>query len=338
MPKNKESHHNQDSFTKEQDLEFFYQFYFVLFGFGSITWSFFSVYVLTLFFIPKLSWWTIIITDFIQFIILMTISATTCAILACSFGEDDDKKIVAYNKMEFKYQRVLFVISITNWLLGKVAYVSIWYWMIYPINCWTPLSIFQLLHVAYYNLEFFFNCMFNFKDMNYDCFHIYNSWHCAIGHIFPILEFYWRTSLLNYLGFGHIDLFVYLGAPVALFGIFMRIGAYLSLLENYTHNVPYRKKKDMELTTDGLYAQERHPGYLGTFLFMVSNQVILSNHISFVFYNGVLYHYFLNRLKDEEEMLIRFYGNAYIKYRQEVKTRLPYGIDQKVKKFTDVLD
>ena len=65
---------------------------------------------------------------------------------------------------------------------------------------------------------------------------------------------------------------------------------------------------------------------------------MLGNSICFVLYNVVLYKFFLERLQDEEHFLIEFFGDDYVRYRQRVRTWLPFGIDKKVKDYTWACD
>lgn len=68
----------------------------------------------------------------------------------------------------------------------------------------------------------------------------------------------------------------------------------------------------------------RHPGYAGWFLWAVGTQVMLANPVCTVAFTCVVWSFFKSRITAEEWYLVRFFGNAYIQYRQQTATFIPF--------------
>lgn len=77
------------------------------------------------------------------------------------------------------------------------------------------------------------------------------------------------------------------------------------------------------LVKNGVYAYERHPGYLGYFMFSVSSQLLIKNPISAVIFTLVLWRFFLERILEEELTLLKFFKGEYLDYKREVGTYIP---------------
>jgi protein-S-isoprenylcysteine O-methyltransferase len=111
--------------------------------------------------------------------------------------------------------------------------------------------------------------------------------------------------------------------PLSLAGVFTRIGAFNSARSNFHHLIRYKRDPDHVLVKSGVYAYERHPGYLGYFVFSVSSQLMIKNPISSVIFTLVLWRFFLNRILDEEITLLKFFNGEYLDYKRDVGTHIP---------------
>ena len=112
-------------------------------------------------------------------------------------------------------------------------------------------------------------------------------------------------------------------APVAFLGVLIRLLAFYSASSNFHHLVRYEKEEGHELITTGIYAFERHPGYLGFFIFSVTSQFLIKNIFSGFAFIYVLWNFFYDRICDEECCLIWFFKADYILYREKVRTWIP---------------
>lgn len=61
---------------------------------------------------------------------------------------------------------------------------------------------------------------------------------------------------------------------------------------NFHHLIQVRKQESHQLVTHGVYSFDRHPSYLGYFLFSLAGQLILGNPVSFIAYAWVLWKFF----------------------------------------------
>ena len=70
----------------------------------------------------------------------------------------------------------------------------------------------------------------------------------------------------------------------------------------------------------------RHPSYFGWSLWAVGTQVMLLNPISVVLFSLASHLFFKDRIPYEEELLVEFFGEAYIEYAMKTPIWLP-GIE-----------
>ena len=112
--------------------------------------------------------------------------------------------------------------------------------------------------------------------------------------------------------------------PFAFFGLLIRVIARLYLKAGYKLD-PEDKKK--ELVKTGIYSMERHPGYVGYFMYSVSIQMIVQNYITAIIMTLVLWKNFMNRVIREEEALYKIFGKEYLEYAKVVKTNIPFMND-----------
>jgi protein-S-isoprenylcysteine O-methyltransferase Ste14 len=83
-------------------------------------------------------------------------------------------------------------------------------------------------------------------------------------------------------------------------------------------------RKNHKLVTTGIYKYIRHPMYFCGLLFIIAQSLLIPNLIGnisnlivmFVFWNG--------RIQDEENMMIKEFGNKYLKYMNNTKSVIPF--------------
>lgn len=81
--------------------------------------------------------------------------------------------------------------------------------------------------------------------------------------------------------------------------------------------------KSHELVTTGVYSVSRHPSYAG-FFWALGTQILLLNPISLILFLSLLWPFFNDRIQDEEQYLVCFFGNDYVEYRKRTPTLIPF--------------
>lgn len=136
---------------------------------------------------------------------------------------------------------------------------------------------------------------------------------------------------------------IILGSLLVIMGQVIRSIAMAQAGVSFNHIPAKSKKNDHVLVTRGLYAYFRHPSYFGYFFFAVGTQVVVGNKICFVSYAIILWFFFKDRINckfllfslmgggafadlvtDEEQDLVKFFGDDYIAYRKRVGTGIPF--------------
>ncbi|THZ93112.1 prenyl cysteine carboxyl methyltransferas-like protein Ste14 [Aureobasidium pullulans] len=93
---------------------------------------------------------------------------------------------------------------------------------------------------------------------------------------------------------------------------------------SFNHIPAKSKKNDHVLVTWGLYSYFRHPSYFGYFFFAIGTQILVGNKICSFAYLVVLWFFFKDRIQNEEEDLVKFFGADYQRYRERVGTGIPF--------------
>jgi protein-S-isoprenylcysteine O-methyltransferase len=115
-----------------------------------------------------------------------------------------------------------------------------------------------------------------------------------------------------------------IGCFMVIFGEALRKVAMITAGTNFTHLVQYRKRDGHELVTSGVYSMFRHPSYVGWFYWSIGTQVVLCNPVCLVGYSIASWMFFKERIEDEEESLVLFFGEKYIDFKKRVGTGIPF--------------
>jgi len=86
---------------------------------------------------------------------------------------------------------------------------------------------------------------------------------------------------------------------VAIVGMSLRIIAFFTCRNNFTHLVRLRKNPEHRLVTNGIYSVLRHPGYTGFYYFSVFSQLFLGNFFVSIAFAVVLSRFFDDRIEYE---------------------------------------
>ncbi|CAD6506547.1 BgTH12-07774 [Blumeria graminis f. sp. triticale] len=122
----------------------------------------------------------------------------------------------------------------------------------------------------------------------------------------------WAHTLL--LGFGLV--LIFLGQGV-------RAAAILTAGPSFSHLVAHHKQTDHILIRHGIYSILRHPSYFGFFWWGIGTQLVCGNLISLVGYAVALAWFFKARIKGEEILLVKFFGDEYVDYTKQTFIGIP---------------
>ncbi|KAI0016931.1 ICMT-domain-containing protein [Xylariomycetidae sp. FL0641] len=209
--------------------------------------------------------------------------------------------------------------------LSVVAMFAILIWTSSPL--WR-LPFFVGALATFHFLEFWTTAKYNTPIAGTGSFLLTANWPAyAIAHVLAMLECFvtkvvWPNRSWAPFYSGHILLLV--GFIMVFVGQVVRSGAMVQAGQSFNHIVQHRKKDNHDLVTTGLYSYIRHPAYFGFFYWGIGTQIVLGNPFCFIGYLVVLWHFFSQRVKDEEASLINFFGDDYINYKKRVGTGMPF--------------
>lgn len=235
--------------------------------------------------------------------------------------------------------------------LGAAALLTI-HLIIYERSPLWRLPFFLSALSIFHSLEFYVTARHNPPAATLSAFLLdngraYNIAHlCAFSECF--LHFQPFLPAPEYL-FPQTDAapWVALGLGFMIVGQTIRTAAMAQAGTNFNHVVQSFRKENHVLVTDGVYRFTRHPAYLGFFWWGLGTQVVLGNVVCLVGYAVVLWRFFKKRIDskfkpnssphdgadmltplfttvEEEEYLIRFFGQDYVKYKQQTGVGIPF--------------
>ena len=182
---------------------------------------------------------------------------------------------------------------------------------------------FYAMALAFFHFsEYIVTSIFNPHTLSIDSFLLNHSLQYVVAAISS-----WVEYLSEYYFFPQLKSSNYIclvGAVAVVFGESLRKIAMVTGGSNFTHIVQYRKRDGHQLVTSGVYSIFRHPSYVGWFYWSIGTQVLLCNPICLVGYVAASWMFFKDRIEDEEESLILFFGEDYIEYKRKVGTGIPF--------------
>jgi len=91
---------------------------------------------------------------------------------------------------------------------------------------------------------------------------------------------------------------------------------------DYSYTLQIREKHN--LVTKGIYEYIRHPMYFCGLLFIIGQSLLIPNLVGNISNLIVIYVFATGRIPDEEKMMIKEFGDAYIKYMKRSKSIIPF--------------
>ncbi|KAF8663466.1 hypothetical protein AX16_001035 [Volvariella volvacea WC 439] len=216
--------------------------------------------------------------------------------------------------------------STISFLLGSVFSLGLYTFLIGGLNgSWWgtyQLGFFVAAWAAFHWAEFAVTAGWNLEKCSVDSFLLDNGvmYHIANGTAVAeyLITIFFKPSFKANAYFTPIGIFLVFAGQT------LRSAAMIHASTNFSHTVAFIKRDNHKLVTDGVYAWFRHPSYAGFFYWALGTQLVLQNPASFILYAYLLWRFFYHRTRAEEQALIRFFGNAYVQYRERVGTKIPF--------------
>lgn len=170
--------------------------------------------------------------------------------------------------------------------------------------------------------EYILTSMYNPHTLSLDSFLLNHSTEYVVAALGSWIEFWIEYYFVPGLKSLHYVSIV--GCVMVVFGEALRKAAMVTAGSNFTHMVQYRKRYEHKLVTTGVYSLVRHPSYMGWFSWSIGTQVLLCNPVCLLGYSVASWLFFRDRIEDEEESLLQFFGEDYIQYKGKVGTGIPF--------------
>ncbi|KAJ2602742.1 farnesyl cysteine-carboxyl methyltransferase [Coemansia sp. RSA 1722] len=113
------------------------------------------------------------------------------------------------------------------------------------------------------------------------------------------------------------------GLFLAISGQALRTLAMVTAKSSFNHVIADQHESDHKLITHGIYKYERHPSYVGFFLWAVGLQLMLKNPFTVCAFVLALGYFFTRRVNFEERTLKLLFGQEYDRYMQQTPTYIP---------------
>ncbi|VDB85438.1 unnamed protein product [Peniophora sp. CBMAI 1063] len=199
---------------------------------------------------------------------------------------------------------------------GAIGFLSSPAWMPYQLGFY--LASWALFHWG----EFAVTAGWNREKCSIDSFLLDNGAMYHVAHSLAITEYlmtlYFKPSVKTHPYATRV------GIVAVIIGQFLRSFAMISAATNFSHMIAYRKLAEHRLVKNGIYSWFRHPSYTGFFYWALGTQLVLQNPLSFVVFFFLLWRFFSSRIKEEEKLLVKFFGGEYEQYRRNVGVWIPF--------------
>ncbi|CAK7562916.1 MAG: farnesyl cysteine-carboxyl methyltransferase [Sporothrix epigloea] len=189
---------------------------------------------------------------------------------------------------------------------------------------------------TFHFLEFWITARYNTQATSVDSFLLTANWPAyAIAHLAAFVECFLRYTLLRHAP-NVLSFFVpfsplpsrttvmLAGLVLVVVGQAVRTAAMVQAGRSFNHMIQHKRAESHALVTDGIYAWLRHPSYFGFFWWALGTQLVLGNVVCLLGYMAVLWRFFSVRIRHEEQLLVRFFGDDYVQYQKRVGTKIPF--------------
>eukprot|EP01119_Soliformovum_irregulare_P001289 TRINITY_DN11013_c0_g1_i1.p1 TRINITY_DN11013_c0_g1~~TRINITY_DN11013_c0_g1_i1.p1 ORF type:complete len:241 (-),score=52.36 TRINITY_DN11013_c0_g1_i1:183-815(-) len=186
---------------------------------------------------------------------------------------------------------------------------------------WVDWGLYMMTLVVFHSWEFFYVALFHPAELSTNSFLLNHSREYGAAAIFSWVEYFVEGYFFPNMKGSWF--FVTIGLVGIIVGQGLRTLAMWTAGSNFHHLVREEKDKAQTLVTVGIYNYLRHPSYFGWYYWCIATQILLTNPLATVAYAVAAWMFFNERIKDEEETLIRFFGKDYERYKAKTITGIP---------------
>ncbi|CAR28027.1 hypothetical protein ZYGR_0N05150 [Zygosaccharomyces rouxii] len=216
-------------------------------------------------------------------------------------------------------------IALTAFLLGSV--MGLFLGLIKFVHL-KAFDFYMAALALFHFLEYYTTAKYNPSQTTEDSFLLSNGIEYLLCHSFAILEClleymflpHWKADMSSLSHF----IVVSLGYTFIIVGQIARTMAMRTAGQSFSHTVRTSRGEGHVLVKNGIYQWSRHPSYFGFFWWAVGTQMIMLNPLSLVIFATVLWKFFRQRIKFEENYLLRFFGRDYYDYKNSVPVLIPF--------------
>ncbi|PVV01525.1 hypothetical protein BB560_004054 [Smittium megazygosporum] len=208
-------------------------------------------------------------------------------------------------------------VSMISFILGLVGGICGTCAILLPHSAFVPVFLYLMFISVYHMLEYLSVATFKASNLELDSF-MFNPdgrYRFSLALSFAIIEF--LVELFLFKASKSSKMFIILGQ-------FIRTCAMYTAKSNFNHYIETHRDANHVLITHGIYSYERHPSYVGFFIWVLGLQTMLQNPVSLILFIAILGHFFVDRAQFEEYTLTRFFGQDYIRYKESVPTLIPF--------------
>ena len=229
------------------------------------------------------------------------------------------------------------MILIIDVKIVQVIFIAHSLGLVFSLGALIVVSDYHFFSFGWYMMAMsFFHCseyvttaIFNASTLSLDSFLINHSREYGVAAIASWVEFWIEYYLFP--GMKTFRIISWIGLLLVIFGETLRKVAMFTAGANFTHHVQAIKRPNHTLVTTGVYSIFRHPSYVGWFYWSVGTQILVCNPVCFVVYAIVSWQFFQERMEEEEQLLLCFFGEQYSQYKENVATGIPFLQGYKLK-------
>jgi len=193
--------------------------------------------------------------------------------------------------------------------------------MIFLSESFVDVGFYLFFLSIFHTWEYIYVALFHPQELSIDSFLLNHSNEYSIALISSWAE-YIVERLFMPSSKGHWPILV-IGVLICLGGQIIRILAMYTAGKNFHHQIRLERDKSHKLVCSGIYSLLRHPSYFGWFYWSIGTQIILLNPICFCGFAFYSWRFFYERIREEEDTLIAFFGEDYIRYRAQTPVGIP---------------
>ena len=178
----------------------------------------------------------------------------------------------------------------------------------------SPLVLYFQIAAIYHLLEFYFTLAYRPNQLIRDAFLIYHSPYYQAAFWLSLCEYYITFKLFAIPKLKIIDTLTALKVGICLFGLLIRSAAFYYAGPSFHHLIQSEKQEQHVLVTTGVYRWDRHPSYVGFYIYSVMLQLVIGNVVCFALFAVFLLYFFKRRIEIEEYYLYQFFKLDYLRY------------------------